>query len=89
MNLTGYGGVAMRGSLIDGFNSVILTTGFGDRVETMAPFAGRLRVLNVAGPLWDAHNEHSLGPILGLRYQSAGRVEHVTAAWEVFIHSPA
>ena len=28
MNLASYGGVAMRGSLIDGFNSVILTTGF-------------------------------------------------------------
>ena len=37
MNLARYGGVAMRGSLIDGFNSVILTTGFGDGVETMAP----------------------------------------------------
>ena len=37
MNLATYGGVAMRGNLIDGFNSVILTTGFGDRVETMAP----------------------------------------------------
>ena len=28
MNLATYGGVAMRGNLIDGFNSVILTTGF-------------------------------------------------------------
>jgi hypothetical protein len=28
MNLASYGGVAMRGSLIDGFNSVILTTCF-------------------------------------------------------------
>ena len=37
MNLASYGGVAMRGSLIDGFNSVILTTGFGDGVETIAP----------------------------------------------------
>jgi hypothetical protein len=36
MNLATYGGVAMRGNLIDGFNSVILTTGFGDGVETIA-----------------------------------------------------
>ena len=28
MNLATFGGVAMRGNLIDGFNSVILTTGF-------------------------------------------------------------